>query len=532
MVFPRYMPSLNSMTSLCLSGFLAALLVFAAHGRAQTREVTHVLLLPLEIHAVEEHHPFLKRGLQSMLESRLLGEGLAAVSQRDMERILTEDEMERGAFTQDRAETLALQAGVDYVIFGSVTALAGAYSLDLSLVDLSVDPAGLTRVSQSATESELIPQLSEAAYRLRVAVDGYDPRAAVLPHGTGEPSTSLGLFFRQEGGTHDFEPTGHTSLRMRVLSFDAADLNGDGETELLILGRERLVVARRVGDTLSELGRFSATRGEEFLKVSAGDMDRDGRAEIFVSSLYGERVQSRVLTWAPGGFREFMRAPGHLVAVRNADTGRSMLLFQESRQQLPFFGPIRIVNLADGKRRIDTEFALDRMGDAQIYTLACADVTRNGVHEFIGLNERSRLTVWSADGTPLWNGDRSLGGSNTFVRLGEGRSEEGDRDRPRSDLNSRLVLMDIDGDHRKEVLAAHNIATFGVLDHLRHYQKSRMLAYSVTEGPSLASNWTSRRINYAVADMQAHGGTLYIAGNKGELSQIGEGSSRIMWFEK
>jgi hypothetical protein len=51
------------------------------------------------------------------------------------------------------------------------------------------------------------------------------------------------------------------------------------------------------------------------------------------------------------------------------------------------------------------------------------------------------------------------------------------------------------------------------------------------EGSSLVQAYKSGKIRYCLTDLQVYGETLYIAGAEGEITNIAEGSGRIMWYE-
>jgi hypothetical protein len=135
--------------------------------------------------------------------------------------------------------------------------------------------------------------------------------------------------------------------------------------------------------------------------------------------------------------------------------------------------------------------------------------------------------VWNQQGDILWSGDKKLGGTNNATRVGP---EDRDDPPPRISFNSRLVITDIDGDGNKEILAIKNIPMIKHLLNFKVYTKSRLIAYRI-EGTSLFPAWTTRDIDWCLTDMQADGQTIFLAAQKGKISNIGKGSGLIMWFE-
>ncbi len=511
------------------AAFLSFFLFWAAAAAppARCENKPRVLLLPFRVFAPEDKQGFLGQGLHSMFVSRLESEGLDLIPQEVSRRMLSTDEL-KGVSGEGRAEELGQEVQADYVIFGSVTALGGGYSLDLGILDLQKDPPELTRISEATNEEQLIPKLADVAYQFRAVVEGVDVRryqaaspGGVLPEGEG----SMGLFFRPTAESYGFQPSGYSTLRTAIVSLDTGDLNGDGKVEIVAVSRSRLLVTQREGDSLILKDQIEAGMGEEFLRVSTGDLDGDRKAEIYLVRLSGKRAQSTIYTW-DGGFRKIGSYSGHLNVIKDQRAGRTMLLSLGSKLNKFFSGKIhRMEPGSNGS--ISKGEGLPLKGP-QLYSLTLADLNRDGRMEFLGLDEKGYLTVWDAGGKALWEGNEKLGGSNNTVEVGN-LPGPGDLP-PIQEINGRVIVADVDKDGTREVIAAKNISIMDVLERLRVYKTSKLIAYK-SEGTSLSQAWTTREIQYAVADIQEEGGTIYLGCQKGQFSKMSEGSSRIMWFE-
>ena len=178
----------------------------------------------------------------------------------------------------------------------------------------------------------------------------------------------MGLFFQPTDESYGFRPTGYTTLRTGVVSFDSGDMDGDGKPEFAILSRDKLLIAGRDGDTMALKGRLDVTTGEEFLRVSVGDLDRDGRAEIYLVRLYGQRAQSSVFAW-DGQFRKLTDHPGHLNVLKDPTLGRTLLLYQSSNLGNAFAGDIYQMEV--GSNHKITKGDSIPLETAQLFTLAC-----------------------------------------------------------------------------------------------------------------------------------------------------------------
>ena len=175
---------------------------------------------------------------------------------------------------------------------------------------------------------------------------------------------------------------------------------------------------------------------------------------------------------------------------------------------------------------------LPAMRKAQLYTLTFLDLDNDGHHEWLGLgnpnmDNTAKLHVWSPRGSILWRGGKDLGGTNNAIRVGD-TAPEGLP--PRVSFNSRIIVADIDGDGRSDVVATENIPMIGKLLNFKVYVTSQLIAYRV-EGAALSPALTTGEIDYCVTDMQSDGRSLFLAAHKGKVSNIGKKTGIIMWFE-
>jgi hypothetical protein len=560
-------------TFIKIIGLLLLSLIFFLPLTARSSTKT-LVLFPLAIYA-DQSKAYLGQGIKRMLISRISGAGIEIVPDEKYIPLLDEKEKE-GIIAKERAEELARVLKADYAIFGSITTIGGGYSLDLSLVALEKDASKLTGISKAVDEEQLIPQLSDVAYQLRALIEGKEmpskklagkpskktagksatqtadkpsrkgeEKATVLPKpqtakgifsqiegDKKEPkATEKGLFFKPTKEYQGFKPTGKISVGMSVMAFDMGDLDGKGGEELVVLGRKKLLLYTMHGASFALKDSLNANLGEDFFKVSVGDADNNGRAEIYLVSRYGVRARSTVFEWA-GGFKRLDRLTGHMQVVKDPASKKSLLLFQDSRVGEFFSGRIYGMKHGEGGKLTKGE-KLPELEGGQFYTLALFDLDKDQEAEWLGLGEpdlggESNLYVWDRAGAIIWSGKKGLGGTNNAIRLEEG-GPQGDLP-PMISFNSRLAITDIDGDGEREILAIKNVSLVDLLQNIKVYIKSNLIAYR-REGLSLSPAWTTGDIDWCVTDMQAQGQTLFLAAQKGKIANIGKGSGQIMWFE-
>ena len=496
---------------------LSSLLASAADKR--------VALFPLAFYA-DPSKAYLRQGIKTMLESRLSGEGLEIISS---DSILSESD-KQGVTSDQRATELAKLLKANYAIFGSVTSLGTGYSLDLSFLDLTKTEPAVTKISEAVSEDQLIPKVSDVVYEFRAMAAGVDTRKQVTATPAAMPKeTKSGIFFKQTDEASGFRPAGRLSLKEGVMSLDIGDLDGDGQPEIVVLSRNTLMVYVRDQKSLALKETLRTATGEEFLKVSVGDVDGNGKAEIYLVSFYGSRAQTSVWEWAGKFTKKLDRQTGHIHVLKNLKGGHLSLIYQGTAVDMFYTGKIYEMGYNQEGKLVRKD-ALPDLTGAQFYTLTLYDVDNNGTPEYLGLgkprmDQTAPIMIWDLAGTPLFRGDE-IGGTNNYLRVGKTNPDD---QPPVMSMNSKLVVMDVDEDGKKEILAVANNPLVSRIDFVLFYDGS-VVAYK-PEGAALVQTYKSGKIKYCLTDMAVHGKTLYVAGDEGEVLNIAEGKGRIMWYE-
>jgi len=484
-----------------------------------------VALLPLQLFA-DPSKAYLGQGIKTMLASRLSGEGLEVVTP---DSVLSGAD-KQGVTSEKRAEEIARLVKADYAVFGSVTSLGTGYSLDLSFLDLTGQEPAVTKVSEGVTEDQLIPKLSEIVYDFRAIAAGVDIRKQKSA-GPGPEEDVKGLFFKKTAESSGFRPTGRASAKAGVMSLDVGDLDGDDQPEILALSREALMVYSRKEKSLVLKETLRGDRSEEYLKVSVADIDGNGRPEVYLVSFYGKRAQTSVWEW-PGTFtKKLDRQNGHFHVLRNQAGGQSTLISVDSGIDRFFMGKIWKMGYDESGKLVRRD-PLPELKGAQFYTLTVFDYDRDGRPEYLGLGQpgldhSAPLEVWNLEGNPVAKFDEKLGGTNNYIRSGEPRLET---QPPANLVNSKIAVMDVDNDGKKEILViANNPLVGGRIDFVIYYDGS-VIALK-TEGGGLVQAFKSGKIKFCLTDMAVYGDTLYIACDEAEILNLAEGKGRIMWYE-
>jgi hypothetical protein len=529
------------MRRIYITTFLFVSLFFPVSAYAKT-----LAIFPLAVYS-DKSSDFIQQGVKSMFVSRLSGGGIDIIKNSDFDALLIGDE-KNGVMKEKRAREIAQEIKANYAVFGSITALAKSYSVDLSVLNIEKKEGSLEKISFVLNEEQFIPKMSDVAYQIRAIIEGKEiasPKIAATPAMKDEPETSpmgifseiekeeketadleKGLFFEQTKESKAFKPTGTIDLDFSIMAFAAGNLDGKEGVELVILGRKDLFIYSKKGATFTNIDTLKAGFGEDFLKVSIGDADNDGMAELYVASRYGIRARTTVLKW-DGAFKELDRLTGHVKAIHNPLKDKTVLVFQDSKPDQFFQGPIFFMDY-DHKGRLHKSEKIPGLKGAQFYTIIMHDLDKQGGNEWIGLGEDSRLCVWDDSGTVMWKGTKDLGGTNNEIRIGS--SAPGDLP-PRVFFNISPLVADINDDGEEEILAVENIPLIEHVADLKIYNKSHLIGYQI-QGADLSPSWETRDMDYCLVGLEEYGQSIYLAAQKAKIINIiKKGSGIVMWFD-
>jgi hypothetical protein len=152
-----------------------------------------------------------------------------------------------------------------------------------------------------------------------------------------------------------------------------------------------------------------------------------------------------------------------------------------------------------------------------LFEFALADVNQDGTNEIIGISSADRLYVTRPNGTVLWVSDEFYSGTSRYI--GEdyeltGRQGVDVNSTPTKDvigkedagnrlyLPSRLIIMDVNGDGKDDVIVNKNLSYSS--RHIQNYKRftsSEIYALS-WNGIALGEIWQTKKIDGYIPDFQ------------------------------
>ena len=497
-----------------------------------------VAILPVTVHS-PENLAFMKEGLLDMLASRMHLEGRVSVMEKGrVKKALAEVE---GELDVQKAQEVGSRLGADYVVFGSLTKLGDSASLDLQIVSVKGDKPPVSVYVQARKMEEIINGVDEVARKADEKILGYSllpptaqkpaagpppaaaapaappPSAAAVP-GPPPPSATRAPAARPAMGWGTFlsEFTQSPPLPIKVQGMVVADFDGDGKKEIALIDERSLRIYRWEENQFKLLKRIEGSRVDRYLAVDAADLDKDGKAEIYVTSLPEtayqgdeDKMSSYVVAFKDGEYKVAASGVNWFLRVVDWPGKGKVLLGQGKGVGKGFEGPIYEMSW-DGKR-VKEGRKIEGPKFSSVYGIA-PFLKKESLY-FAYIDSDLRLKVADAKGNFVWKSNSYYASDisyQTSYLMTHPGAEGGDEF---SFVNVRVVVQ---GD---EIVVVRNISPIANIF-------KRQKAFSGGEiqglswgGATFQERWKTREISGYVADFsiedlgEAGGKVLMVAVN-------------------
>lgn len=498
-------------------------------GPAAAAEPKSVLILPFAVNA-DKDLAYLKKGVADMLASRL-----AAIDQ--VKVIAAADsglELEKIPEAPDAqtAAALGAQARADYLLFGSLTVFGDNVSTDARFFDVRQKQAVLNFSETGNAQGEVIAHINLLANRIKEEVFGTKsppppaPSAAQraetpqqpqsVEPGREHPEKLLDKEAGAElGGFEESAPAGEVpaalwktqSFSTEIKGFALGDVDGDKKNETVFIDSKTIYIYRSVNRRFIRVAEVPGEAQDRFIGIDVADINENGIAEIFVTSLSDKNhLRSFVLEWNGTEFKSLTKDENWYFRVIEGSRGTPpLLLGQKGGFNEAFSGPVYALKWENGRY---TEEDRQRLPEwATVYGLAFGDALNDGRQWFVAITGNETLSILDPDGKEEWAGSDEYGGSNVYL-LAPAEKREAEKAGRILDptafggvyLQQRLFIADLDKDNKNEVIAVKNHdVTRGLFRRLKKYTSGHFEAL-IWDNVGLRGKWKTRNFSGYISD--------------------------------
>ncbi len=497
--------------SLLLCLLLALILTLPSPSIGQTRDpnkVYKVAILPFMIHS-QENLDYLREGINDILTSRItVQDRIVVVDRSIVERALYE---ERPARLDEAAATkIGMRVGADYVVLGSITKVGNYISLDARMISLTEEKPTLTAYTQHKGIDDVMVKIGDFAQEIGFKILG----RRMTTGRPGEPRQKRGSIEKLGRDSSDFKKSQNFGFEIKGL--DVGDVDGDGKNEVVIMDDHNLYVFKYADEKLTLFQKIEQGYEHNFLTLDVADVNRNGHAEIIVTSVVEDDLRSFILEYEEGKFRKIAEKSGWFFRVLEHPKEGPILIGRRMGSEGIEVGPI--YKFVWKKRTFEKGPKMPFPKETSIFGITVADIRGNGKVEIISLDKLNNLAIVSEDGKTQWRSRDSFGGTSNFYDTRKKRDpiyRPGDAPAWRTFIPGRVLIRDLEGTGIPQLIVNKNQFTTGQLfDRLRSYDKGEVFDL-VWEEDRLVPNWKTREIDGYIADYQVKD-----ADNDGEMDLV------------
>ncbi|NOZ68801.1 MAG: VCBS repeat-containing protein [Deferribacteres bacterium] len=311
----------------------------------------------------------------------------------------------------------------------------------------------------------------------------------------------------------DTEPWGEYALEGgRLIAM--GDVDGNGRKEIVISDGADIRIYE-LKDDLRELWLIKGSPSEKHLSIDVLDLNNNGRAEIFVTSMTGRDSDSSLINsmggWINSYVMEYDPSEGY-VKIRTGmpyflRVEGNALLMQKFAPYGIFSGPVYEGEWREGDYKPERPLALP--AGVNIYGFTYADWRNNGRPGLVSFDDSGYLTLYDAGGDIIWKSKETYG-----------RFDSGFKDRMRSTDDPdakwyiRARLRSVHTERGQEVVVVRKVPVLSTMPGLG-YRGAEV--YSLWwDGAVMQENLILKEIPGTVTDYWIDGNRLFLVA-RGDL---------------
>ena len=458
-------------------------------------KVYKVAILPFVIHS-EENIDYLREGIYDILSSRITAEGrIVTIDRTAVERALYEERPMR--LDEEAAKKIGMRVEADYIVLGSLTKVGNYISLDARMISITEEKPPLTAFTQLKGLDDVMVKIGDFAQDIGMKILGRRP---TVGRATGSGRSP---FIQSKDSLLDRSFSKSQTFNFEIKGIDIGDVDGDKKNELVVMDTNSLYIFKYNGEKLTLFQKLELAPGNNFLTLDVADVNRNGLAEIIVTNLVDDNLQSFIVEFEEGRFKKITEKSRWFFRVLEHPKEGPVLMGQQMGSEGIIVGPI--YKMVWKKTSFEKGPKMPFPSGTKLFGLALIEARAKGSLDTLILDDFSRLRIVDSKGNYAWSSGDHLGGTNNYYETTKKKEEPyRPKDSPpwRVYVPGRILVRDLDGDGTNEVIINKNdSSTYGVFSRIRSFEKGEIHDL-VWEENVFVTNWKTREIAGYIADFQ------------------------------
>ncbi|MDL2226944.1 FG-GAP-like repeat-containing protein [Deltaproteobacteria bacterium OttesenSCG-928-M10] len=315
-----------------------------------------------------------------------------------------------------------------------------------------------------------------------------------------------------------------------------ADIDGDGQNEVIYASTKTVTVTRFGGGKLGQLAKFTVMTTEVIASVDALDLTGDGRMEI-ICSVQNETFNpaSKIFSFTGDDLVVMAdKIPWYLRVV--GGPGGQFLAGQRASTDRKAVYAGKVMRMGFDGSQITSQGSVGLPSNINLFNFSLGRLGRSGIQMVAAIKFPTEHIFLFENGTErAWESKEEYGGTMTHLLPANASVES---NRFREFLPSRLLITDIDGDGQNELIVAKNdrggvpfmsgqrAFTSGVIQAFKYTNMSLTPFFRTRTLPGPA-------VDYALADFKNNGNIELVVAvvTEQKSGALKEGRSVIVSYE-